>query len=196
MKAISPIFLIKGIAAILLFNSCGSKSEAKPTEEAYADYKSEVEEIIEEYVECRDEADKPIDCNEFTLKALDRIYDLPEVKEDGVFRQPSELAEEIPGSFDWEEIGPANNQENLNRAHELAGKGYAVVAIDEPFTHLAIIVGGEEMVTSGSWELDCPLTISVFHGSNYVKSFIGKGLNYSYSSPENITLFNRLYRDF
>jgi hypothetical protein len=180
----------------MLTQACGSGSEAKPTEEAYADYKPDVEVIIENYIDCRDNADKPYDCNEFTLKALDRIYGLPEVMEGDEYKEPSTLAEEIPESFDWEEIGPADVQENLTRAHELAGKGYAVVAIDKPFTHLAIIIGGEEMVTSGSWGLDCPLAISVFHGSNYSSSFIGKGLNYSYASPENIILYNRLYRDF
>lgn len=196
MKNQFTLLTLLSLLCLALFGSCGSKDVVKPTDEAYSDYKPDVESIIEDYIDCRDNAETPIDCNDFTLRALDRIYALPEVKKDGEFIQPSELAEEIPASFDWEKIGPATEQENLSRAHELAGKGYAVVAIDKPFTHLAIIVGGEEMVASGSWDLDCPLAISVFHGSNYAKSFIGKGLNYSYASPENLVLYNRLYRDF
>lgn len=189
--SISSIFSL----AFLLI-SCGGGGEVAPTTEAYSDYKSDVDEIIEDYKACRSEADKPIECNEFTLMALERIYQLPEVKDGENFKLPQDLAEEIPESFDWEKIGAADVQKNLDRAHELASKGYAVVAIDEPFSHLAIIIGGEEMITSGSWGMDCPLAISIFHGSNYNSSFIGKGLNYSFTSPEGLTLYNRLYRDF
>jgi len=91
----------------------------------------------------------------------------------------------------WKKIGVATNQQNINKAVELARSGKLALIIDTSNTYgQVVMVQAGETKKSGSWGLKLPNVVSLAN-HNPTKSFQGKSLAYAFKKSENLQIYTR-----
>tara|TARA_B100000795_G_scaffold107866_1_gene79647 strand:+ start:66 stop:728 length:663 start_codon:yes stop_codon:yes gene_type:complete len=158
-----------------------------------------IEEVIEEFKTCKAATKTKHSCKDFVAKAICKYYNIDDFKNQGnydsldlnEFIDYDDIFDRIDSNKYWSKLGMANNQDVLDKAQENANKGIATLAIDVAKNNktVVLIVKGKQ-IKSGKWGVSCPASAAL-NASKPTKSFVGKTLNYSFSSPENITLYTR-----
>ncbi|MGH8677211.1 MAG: hypothetical protein ACREUQ_02515, partial [Burkholderiales bacterium] len=93
----------------------------------------------------------------------------------------------------WSVIGQASDQAALDKAHELAVSGKAVVAVQnvDDLGQVAIIMPGKPMA-SGRWRMDRVPVAAAARVDAPEKSIFAQGINWVFSNPAQVTLYTRL----
>lgn len=150
-----------------------------------------LDEIIEGYYTCNEEAESKRDCRYYVAEAICKFYDIDDFKEkDGSFMTYEDMISNIKMLSQWSIIGKASSQKVLDKAMAHANDGRPTIAMeaDKNTGHIALILPGEKK-KSGSWQLECPNSASFFR--HKVEAYVNKPLSYSYRSPENIVIYSR-----
>ncbi len=184
------------IAAILLLMSCGDEKRQNFTtlddngEIIMSDESMSIlEEIIDDYYDCKENEGEDHKCNQFTAEAICRFYEIEDFKEDDHYVSYKEIKDIVTLRGAWEPIGFAVNQEDLDRAQEHANNAKATIAFDPSKTnHVAIILPGQSQL-SNSWGLEAPNSASFF--IHKAEAYVDKALSYSFRSPDGIILYSK-----
>ena len=122
-------------------------------------------------------------CHQLVAQALERVYSVTDFKSGSEYLRPSQIAELLPESADWVEIGPGNDQQTLATAQERANEGMAVIAVSP--LHVAALILPGQLIPSGSWELEVPNSASFFPRSPQ-RSYLGRGLSYAWRKMDSV----------
>lgn len=148
--------------------------------------------VVANFKACKAVAIERNDCRNSITKLISEFYNVSDFKiaEDDYIIYDS-IQPIIKRSSKWETLGSANNQDVLNKAQDLANKGYATIAIDTTQTYgqVVMIIPGETTLST-SWNLKAPNTVTLTN-YNAIKSFYNKSLAYAYKYPEKIKLFSK-----
>ena len=148
-----------------------------------------LEDIIADYYDCKEDETDEHECNQFTSEAICRFYGIDDFKEDDHYVSYRDIREIVTLRGNWEPIGMANNQADLDRAQEHANNAKATIAFDPNATnHVAIILPGQQQL-SNSWGLEAPNSASFF--VHKPEAYVNKALSYSFRSPEGIILYSK-----
>lgn len=148
-----------------------------------------LEEIIEDYYECKENETDDKECNHFTSEAICRFYEVDDFEEEGGYVSYREIKEVVTLRGTWEPIGVATSQEDLDKAQDNANNAKATIAFDPlQSNHVAIILPGQQQ-KSNSWGLEAPNSASFF--VHKPEAYVNKALSYSFRSPEGIILYTK-----
>jgi hypothetical protein len=169
--------------ASLLLTNC---TDVKTDEEK----RITIETILEEYNDCKANAESNHDCKSFVARAICEYNGLDDLKKDGAYIEYNEIYEFITGGNSWKSLGFAPDQKVLSEAQKLVNEGYAVIAINTEDKHkfTVLIVKGEE-VKSSKWGVNVPTCAAFFPASSNLESFINKTINYAWSKPDGVEFF-------
>ncbi len=146
-----------------------------------------LEEIERDYYDCKESESDERECDHFTAEAICRFYEIDDFKEGAGYISYREIRNVVTLQGNWEPIGIATSQINLDKAQEDANNARATIAFDpNKSNHVAIILPGRTM-RSTSWGLEAPNSASFF--IHKVDCYVNKALSYSFSSPEGIILY-------
>jgi hypothetical protein len=159
-----------------------------------SNWTSDLEAELKEFTSCDDD----MDCYEFSGKALQVVYKLNDFYEPQQkrFMHVGEIIAFLRESKSWTMLGPAYQQDVLDKAQQYANGKKAVIAV-YPGTngvgHVALILPGE-LHASGSWGLSVPNSAS-FLTADPAKSYVGKGLSYAFTKHhlKDVVIFARNY---
>lgn len=131
-------------------------------------------------------------CRHFTGKALDRLFGIADFCKANRCLKAVEIEWELrnnPGK--WIVLGTASDQGVLDKARELAGRGKAVVAVqnERDRGQVAIIMPGAS-VPSESWKLDVPIAVAA-RVDRPDRSAYGKGISWLFDEPGLVKLYAR-----
>lgn len=141
---------------------------------------------------CKAESTNRNDCRNSITKMITEFYNIGDFRaKDGGFVIYDSIQSIVKRSNDWEKLGRASIQNNLNKAQQFANEGRATIAIDvsQPYGQVAMIIPGK-LTKSGSWNLKVPNAAALVN-YNAEKSFMNKSLSYAFKSTENIVLFSK-----
>ena len=146
-----------------------------------------LEEIEEDYYDCKSSETEERECNHFTAEAICRFYEIDDFEKDGEYVSYRDIRDIVTLQGNWEPIGSATSQSDLDAAQQHANDGRATIAFDpNKSNHVAIILPGQT-AKSNSWGLEAPNSASFF--VHKVDCYVNKALSYSFSSPEGIILY-------
>ena len=150
--------------------------------------KEVLNELSDDYYECRKSATKKSDCRSFTSEAICRFYNIEDFQEKSAYIDYRDIKDVIVQFSEWELLGPASDQDVLDKAQKNANNHIATVAWDssKDYGHIAIILPGQQK-KSGKWGLMCPNSASFFR--HKAECYFDKPLSYSFTSPKNIMLY-------
>jgi hypothetical protein len=134
--------------------------------------------------ECAESAD-PDACRYFPARALDRLFGIDEMCEDGSCAHHWQVAETVLGSGSWTELGTAADQAALTTARDMATGGLPVVAV---YGGMVALVMPGKAFPSERWSRNVPLAVGA-RVDQPDASVYGKGLNFLFSDPETVTLY-------
>jgi len=148
--------------------------------------------VISEFKNCKATSTKRNDCRNTFTKFISTTYKLDEFKnKNGTYEIYDSIQPIISKSKLWEKIGVATNQQNINKAVELARSGKLALIIDTSNTYgQVVMVQAGETKKSGSWGLKLPNVVSLANHSP-TKSFQGKSLAYAFKKSENLQIYTR-----
>ena len=140
--------------------------------------------------ECRAAGKDRTSCRHFTGEALQRLFGIAEFCKPNRCLKAVEIEWELrhnPGN--WTALGAASDQAALDKARELAGKGKAVIAVqnDRDRGQVAIIMPGAA-VASGSWKLNVPIAVAA-RVDRPERSVYGKGISWLFDEPGAVKLY-------
>ncbi|MBN4071386.1 hypothetical protein JYT72_02630 [Crocinitomix catalasitica] len=146
-----------------------------------------LEEIERDYYDCKEMESEQKECDHFTAEAICRFYEIDDFKQGADYVSYRDIRDIVTLQGNWEPIGIATSQNDLNAAQEDANNGKATIAFDpNKSNHVAIILPGQ-MMKSTSWEMHAPNSASFF--IHKVDCYVNKALSYSFGSPEGIILY-------
>jgi hypothetical protein len=146
-----------------------------------------LQEIEADYYECKEIESEEKECNHFTAEAICRFYEINDFEKDGMYISYNNIRDVVTLQGNWEPIGLADSQTNLDAAQEHANNARATIAFDpNKSNHVAIILPGQT-IKSTSWGLKAPNSASFF--VHKVDCYINKALSYAFSSPKGIILY-------
>lgn len=154
-----------------------------------------IEDVMETFIDCKQENKAPNMCKEFTARAINSYYgigDFYSIEKNDTYMSYDNIYDYVTNSTNWKKLGSATNQGVLDMAQENANKGIATIAIetrDHKGVAVALIIEGKQK-KSGSWGLNCP-NAAYFFPTNPSQSFIGKTLNYVWEKPDGVYLFSK-----
>ena len=134
--------------------------------------------------ECAESTD-PDACRYFPARALDRLFGIDEMCEDGSCAHHWQVAETVLGSGSWTELGTAADQAALTTARDMATGGLPVVAV---YGGMVALVMPGKAFPSERWSRNVPLAVGA-RVDQPDASVYGKGLNFLFSDPETVTLY-------
>lgn len=184
MKRFTSICLVAGTA---LLASCGSEGGKA--------VKMDINDVYNEFMECKNYSTKKFDCKEFPAKAVNGYFgiaDFIDEKADGGYVAIEDIMAHVESASNWEKLGPATDQGVLDQAQQNANEGKAVIAISDQqgIGNVAIIMEGKQE-SSGSWGgLNCPNSASFFM-KNHKGSYVGKKLSFAWGKPDGIWVYGR-----
>ncbi len=196
LNSISKWLLV--VPAMLVFMACGSDSEEEQNavgqivEEAVEE--RSLEELVEAFKECQANKEGPYDCQNYIARAACSYYGICDMTyaADNSFWSYEEVVDAMAEFDEYELIGDADDQDACDEAQKLANEGTAVFAVNtsEKKRGAALVIKGETTM-SNSWGVKCPV-VAFFFPNRPEDSFVGKGLNYAWSSPDNVKLYYRV----
>lgn len=151
-----------------------------------------IDQVMAEFINCKEHAEESFKCKGYPAKAICALYGINDFQTGpDEFIKYDELMENLDKSK-WKRVGDASSQAALDEAQAAANAGRAAFTIEEgeKYGNIAIILPGETS-RSSKWGVNCPNSASLFMGSSYSRSYANKGLNYAYSSNENIGVYVR-----
>ncbi len=177
------ITLSISILSLFFFTQCVDV----PTDE---EKKITIETILEEYNDCKANAEGNHDCKSFVARAICEYNSLDDLKIDGEYIEYNEIYDYITKGNSWKSLGFAPDQKVLSDAQKLVNDGYAVIAINtkDKYKFTVLIVKGEE-TKSSKWGANVPTCAAFFPASSKLESFINKTINYAWSKPDGIEFF-------
>lgn len=149
-------------------------------------------ELLENFTYCQDNAETELMCKFYTAKAICDYFGINDFKKGEIYLDYEKIIDEVKNNADWENIGEATDQKNLEQAQILANRGKATIAIDTKsrYGHVVLITKGK-LEKAHNWKgLMVPTCASFFMVKN-VKSFINKSIAYAYSTPEGVYLYTK-----
>jgi hypothetical protein len=165
--------------------------------QANKEWKSYMESLLNEFMQCNAPIDDYSPCNRFLGLALKRVYkinDFERPQQSGQYMSANEIALEVSKSKQWILLGKAENQEVLSTAQDNANSFLAVIAVNqgEPNAHVALVLPGE-LQESNNWKkLKVPNSAS-FKLNDSASSYVGRKLSYAFSSPDKVLIYSRLF---
>lgn len=213
MKLKRNILLSGFFTALVVFNSCSTDElETKPTGSEPKVKHGKVDpsviandslskkftprltprELLENFTYCQDNAESELMCKFYTAKAICDYFGINDFKKGEIYVDYEKIIDEVKDNPDWENLGEATDQKNLEQAQILANRGKATIAIDikSKYGHVVLITKGT-LEKAHNWKgLMAPTCASFFMVKN-VKSFINKSLAYAYSTPEGVYLYSK-----
>ncbi|MBN4082118.1 hypothetical protein JYT21_00280 [bacterium AH-315-B15] len=146
-----------------------------------------LEEIEEDYYSCKEIESEEKECDHFTAEAICRFYEIEDFEREGDYISYREIRDVVTLQGNWEPIGVATSQLDLDAAQDHANNTRATIAFDpNKSNHVAIILPGGTMMST-SWGLEAPNSASFF--IHKVDCYVNKALSYSFSSPKGIILY-------
>ena len=180
MNFIKSTFLL---FLILSFTQCADV----PTDE---EKKIAIETILEEYNECKANAESNHDCKSFVARAICEYNGLDDLKKYGEYIEYNEIYDFITAGNSWKSLGFAPDQKVLTDAQELVNEGYAVIAVNTEDKHkFSVLIVKGELAKSSKWGVEVPTCAAFFPASSKLSSFINKTINYAWSSPKGVEFF-------
>ncbi len=180
------------LAATTLANAqTQNQAPAQAQQDPWTQHSGWVSSAIES---CKAAADDRASCRQFPGEALRELFGVSEFCGEASCMRASEIEYEMRNNPDhWSVIGQASDQAALDRAHELAVSGHAVVAVQnvDDAGQVAIIMPGKP-VPSGKWSMDRVPVAAAARVDVPEKSIFGQGINWVFSNPEQVTLYTRL----
>jgi hypothetical protein len=151
-----------------------------------------IEELFEDFLYCRDNADNDFSCKYHIAKAICEYYGINDFKlKDGNYMDYEHIAPFVMQSQNWFKIGEAKQQDALNRAQQQVENGFATLAFSpEKYGHIVLILPGK-LKPAPSWNnLKCPDVASFFMTKN-LEPFVNKSMAYAWSKPDGILIYSR-----
>ncbi len=124
-------------------------------------------------------------CRYFPARALDRLFGVEQLCDGDTCAHPWRVAELTIDGDAWSPIGAANDQAALTTARKMATGGLPVVAIHGGM--VALIMPGQPF-PSQRWRRNVPLAVGT-RVDDPEASVYGKGLNFLFSDPAQVTLY-------
>lgn len=181
-------YLIIGLAllSVSFFSSCADV----PTD---AEKKIAIETILEEYNDCKSNAESNHDCKSFVARAICEYNGIKDLIKDGEYIEYHEIYDYIiSSSSSWKSLGFAPEAKVMADAQKLANDGYAVIAINTEDKHkLSVLIVKGELTKSSNWGAEVPTCAAFFPASSSLESFINKTINYAWSNPAGVEFFVR-----
>ena len=145
-------------------------------------------------VECQSTTDDLTVCQSFTPAALEKLFSIADFVMESRVMIAAEMATEIQRHPEtWQSLGAASDQAVLDKAHELASAGNAVIAIQsvDGLGQAAIIMPGQP-VPSGKWDMERVPLAAAARVDAPESSIYGKSISWVFSNPQLVTLFVKL----
>lgn len=149
-------------------------------------------ELLENFTYCQDNAESDLMCKFYISKAICDYFGISDFKKGEIYLDYENIIDVVSNNDQWENLGEATDQKNLEQAQILANRGNATIAIDtkSKYGHVVLITKGT-LEKAHNWKgLMAPTCASFFMVKN-VKSFINKSLAYAYSTPEGVYLYSK-----
>ena len=199
IKIILPILII-----LLSFSCKGDKQKTEELSEELTE-KTENEltatssglseekvydDIVQGFIDCKSNATERSHCRNGITKIISERYNLSEFKNsEGEYVIYDSIQPIIKRSEQWQNIGLATKQKNLNKALEHTNNGGLSLIIDtaNSYGHVVMLVPSEAVV-SGSWGLKLPNVISLLN-SQADKSFNDKPLSFAFKKSDDLHVF-------
>ena len=144
--------------------------------------------------ECQSTVEDLTPCQTFTPKAMEKLFNIADFNIDSRVMIAAEIATKLQRHPEtWQPLGQASDQAVLDKAHELASTGSAVIAIQsvDGLGQAAIIMPGQP-VPSGMWKMErVPLAVATRVDSPK-SSINGKSISWVFSNPQLVTLYVKL----
>ncbi|WGH75490.1 hypothetical protein P8625_15705 [Tenacibaculum tangerinum] len=182
---------IYAILALLLTSHAVTAQELNPN------WKSDLTNMLHEFLQCNEPIDDISPCNKFVSEALQSAYGVNDFYSTEKNRHliANEIYSYLKTSSKWTLLGKASDQNTLNNAQGYANLKKAVVAVykGDVHGHIALILPGT-LSQSSTWNLKVPNSASFFiYKPN--KSYIGKKMSFAFSSTDKdkVLLYGRNY---
>lgn len=144
--------------------------------------------------ECQATTEDLSACQSFTPAALEKLFSIADFVTDSRVMLAAEIATEMQRHPEtWQSLGAASDQAVLDKAHELASAGSAVIAIQsvDGRGQAAIIMPGQPL-PSGKWEMERVPLAAAARVDSPESSINGKSISWVFSDPQLVTLYVRL----
>jgi hypothetical protein len=201
------LFALAGMA--LLVSACGggdekdgddkdkeSKKENKKADDPVAPEDAgphlEMNDIIADFMHCKETATKKHMCQHFIAMAICGQYGINdfEADTDAGYVKYNEIRDFVKNSPNWTKLGAGDDQGALDKAQQYANEDVAVIALsDKDYGHVVIIMPGTQEVANSWGGLDVPVCASLFMID--MEPFNGKTMAYAWGKPDDIVLFAR-----
>ena len=133
-----------------------------------------LEGIEGDYYSCKENESEERECNHFTAEAICRFYEIDDFEKDGEYISYRDIKDVVTLQGNWEPIGVASKQADLDKAQDNANNAKATIAFDPNKTnHVAIILPGQT-AKSNSWGLEAPNSASFFIHKRSEERRVGK----------------------
>lgn len=171
--------------------SCGNDTSTNGTG-GVTNNKVSIEQILEEYNECRELAETNKECKFFTARAICEYNGIDDFMINGSYIDYHDIYETIQNSGNWSLLGWATDPDVLEQAQKVANSKQPIVAIktDDKNLFTVLIVEGEA-VKSTKWGGKAPICAAFFPVSSKIDPFIDQSLNYVWSKPEGVAFYIR-----
>lgn len=192
---IKSLLTMKSILTISLFFIV-LVSEAQTINKTW---KKDLTNDLEQFKACDNSSYSGVNpCNKYIGNSLTTVYQINDFysSNDKRHMRVNEISDYLKSSTKWTLLGYGYDQKALENAQLYANSNKAVVAIyinEEEIGHLSLITPGE-LIPSGTWGFRVPNSAS-FSVSNPQKSYIDKGLSYSFEKQhiKNVLIYGRNY---
>ena len=171
---------------LVLWLAAALAQDCKKTE-YNADHQKYMETALQQFSSCQPMTDAT--CRAALAQAVDHVYGVKDFGGSPRYLTPAEIAKKVKDDAGWEHLGSASDQEALKKAASGAACGQAVLAVMASDTggHVSMILPGA-LTHSNGWNLEVPSSASFFVNKPG-KSFAGKPLSYSFTSPQGVELY-------
>ena len=145
-------------------------------------------------VQCQSTIDDLVPCQNFTPMALEKLFSIADFVTDSRVMLAAEIATELNRHPEtWQSLGQASDQAVLDKAHELASAGNAVIAIQsvDGLGQAAIIMPGQP-VPSGTWEMERVPLAAAARVDSPESSIYEKSISWVFSNPQLVSIFVKL----
>jgi hypothetical protein len=192
----SPIYglplLVTLAAAPAMGEGCGPLACA-----AEAGWRATIASMLPEFMACKVPIDDRSPCNFFVARALERVYDVADLRSPGQTESYlpanaiARFVRDNPGL--WEDLGTAEDLSKRRRAQQCANAGRPALAVEEGagHGHVALLLPGFVRST-GSWGGEVPCSASFFLDRPQ-QSFVGCPLSYAFTDPSRARLYCRRF---
>lgn len=129
-------------------------------------------------------------CKEYLAKAICEYYGIDDLKDSDNYIDYDKIPEKLKELDSWENLGNFNegNIEIALKHLKSFNKPVLVFNEDDSYVHLVALKPNGKSVKSGKWgNIFVPECISYFPRRK--DSFTKKGINYAFTSPENLTIW-------